>query len=207
MPTRTIALIATLAVSVIVLLLLATSPWKTNQSNQPIIAQVTPTPNPAHTMLSLSPNPLMISSTTPSQASVDVIIDTGSNVAEAVQLQLLYDPSVVTNVKVTPATTFFETTVELLNSVDQQKGTIDLALGIAPGTTGKQGIGTIATITFTALLPTGKTTTFSFTPKRTMVTQTGTQGSVLKSWMGVTLIGKPQTTTSFPVTNPTIPAQ
>lgn len=212
MPNRTIALIIALTISVVALLFIASSPWRAPSPTQPPVVKASPTPNQAFTVFSLSPNPVVVSGSKPTD--VAVMIDTGINVVDTVQFELVYDPSVVTNVTVTPGT-FLPNPAVLLNKVDQQKGTINLAYGISPGDKGKSGTGTIATVTFTAIAQPGKTTPVSFNQSttRTLATQQGITTSVLKSTAGTTIIVRPtgsalQGTGSTDGSSfPTIPAQ
>src|SRR4051812_39480413 len=110
MPRKTLALISGLVLVTVVLFLIA---LKTNNKQ---ITQVNVTPSqvpqqaaapttvPAHAVLALSPNPVSVAPG--STGSVDLTIDTQEHAVTAVQLELKYDPGVISNVKVTPGPLF-----------------------------------------------------------------------------------------------------
>lgn len=171
MPAKTLILIIVLAAAAILLLSFAF-----NQKNIQLPNQTTKVKeSPAHTTLSLSSNPKLLSSS----YTDEVTIDTGANVVTGVQLELSYDPKVLTAVDVTPGT-FFENSNVLIKKVDTVNGRITYALGVALGEKGKSGKGVIASLHF-ALIP-GQTqpvtTTITFLPK-TQVSAQETIESVL----------------------------
>lgn len=130
--------------------------------------------------LAFSPSPLIISPTLiQSPGSLDVVIDTGSKKATAVQLELSYDPKVLTNIELSPGT-FFDNPIELIKTIDADNGRISYAVAISPNGTEKQGKGTVATIKFVANTQVAKATQISFLPK-TLVTAQGVSTSILKS--------------------------
>src|SRR4051794_16083899 len=108
MPRKTLALISGLVIVTVVLFVIAlrsskqaTTPLPVNQ--QPAAQQVTPQ-TPAHSVLTLSPNPVTVGAG--KVGSVDVSIDPSDNQVTAVQLEVAYDPNIITNVKVTPGPLF-----------------------------------------------------------------------------------------------------
>jgi len=186
MPKKTLALISGLVLVTIVLFVIA---LKSNQQSTqtpvtPSTAmQPSPTPSMAHSVLSLSPNPVKVLSG--GLGKVDVVIDTSDNAVTAVQLELSYDPKVVSNVQVLPGT-LFQNAVVLINKNNPTAGRFTYAFGRTPSQTPISGTGTVATISFTAnassqpsqltLLPT------------TLVTARGVKTSVLKSSTGTEII-------------------
>ena len=114
-----------------------------------------------------------------SNASVVVMIDTGVDNVSGVQLAISYDPKVLTNVTITPGT-FFTNPIELQNTVDAAKGTIDYALAIQPNQTTARGQGAVATISYQMVPGATGSTKLSFRPE-TKVTSLGANISVLKS--------------------------
>lgn len=141
----------------------------------------------AETILTISSSPISSRSTisTPSAAttlySTDVIIDTGNNKVTAVQLELSFNKE-LTKVSIKPGS-FFKNPIELLNRVDNQKGTISFALGtgvVRGRIKGVRGKGTVATIYFEEKGTPGKYAQINFLPK-TLVVGAGTARSVLKS--------------------------
>jgi len=147
----------------------------------------------AHTVLSLVPNPVTVA---PGQkGEVDVNIDASTNKVTAVQLELTYDPTVLTNVKVTSGPLFPNPAV-LINKNDTKTGRITYAFGITPNGKTVQGTGSVATISFTARNVSGKQSAITLLPE-TLVTAQGVASSVLKSATGTTVIvGNPPTSNS-----------
>lgn len=175
MSKRTLILIVFLTILTAFFIYLAVS------QNRPQVREtttMTPTkpPVPAYTTLLLSPAVLSLSS--PS-GSLQVLINTGSgaktNAVTAVQLEMQYDPKMLTNVTVTPGT--FLSNV-LPGSADKATGRITYAVGIVPSGSGVSGSGTVATIQFQSLLPKGGSTQLTILPT-SLVTAQGVEKSVL----------------------------
>lgn len=174
MPAKTLILIIVLAVAAILLLSFA---FKQKNIQLPGSQTNTVKESPAHTTLALSSIPKKLLTT----YTDDVTIDTGTNVVTGVQLELTYDPQVLTAVDVTPGT-FFENSNVLIKKVDAANGRITYALGVSLGEKGKSGKGVIASLHF-ALIPGQKlpvATTISFLPK-TQVSAQETIESVLNN--------------------------
>jgi len=198
MSKRTLALIGLLVVLTAALVAIAVSPKQpvTQQTPTPTVMQPSPTP-PAETVISLSPNPLTATGGT---NTIDVLVNTGTNKLTAIQLELSYDPKIISNVSIKPGS-FIEAPFPLLNNIDQANGRISYALGLAPSATAKTGSGVIATISFRAQLPAGQQTEIMVLPK-SLVTAQGVVPSVLKSYTGATIVGSTQSApaTTAPVT-------
>lgn len=111
--------------------------------------------------------------------SLPLMISTGRNAVTAVQVELSFDPQVLTKVTVNPGS-FFNNPIVLLNDVDQQAGKISYALGISPQDNGISGEGVVATINFQTKVAAPTTTSVTFLAK-TLVTAEGVSQSVLKS--------------------------
>lgn len=181
MSKRTLALIIILVVITGVLVALAVTPEKKPVSPP---AAIVPTPtSAAQTALAFSPNPLTIAS--PS-ATVDVVVDTQTNPVTAVQLELSYDPKVITSIDIKPGS-FFTNPAELLKTIDAKEGKISYALGILPSDNPQKGQGVVATITLRTNLKVGQSTQIAFLPK-TLVTASGITTSVLKSASNLTIL-------------------
>lgn len=173
----------------IVLLLLISIPigigffsLKPAEKTAPPIQQI---PSPivnAQTILAFSPSPYTISS---SSGSLNATIATGENMVTAVQLEITYDPKVLSDVTIVPGT-FFENPLQLLKHIDSAKGKITYAFGAAPTAKAQKGSGTMAIITFTTNLAPGEKTDLIFSPK-TLVTAEGVRSSVLKETLGTTI--------------------
>lgn len=168
-PKSTLSLIAVLGIITVALLYIALS-QTTKTPQQSVTNTPTVTTSPAHTMLFLTLAPPSL---------VTVHMDTGSNTVTAVQLELAYDPNVLTNVTVTKGT-FFDQSVELFNKVDARNGRISYAIAIPPTGQPKKGQGIIATISYQRVLGATQQTSISFLPK-SKVTEEGVNPSVLQS--------------------------
>ena len=177
MSKRTLLLI--FALFVITSVLLAVALYK--PMPQPLVPQtITPVQKQpdAQTTLSFSEPSFTISSTSARTYSVPINISTGENKVTAVQLELQYDPKLLTNVEVVPGP-FFTNPIPLLEQIDQTTGRISYAFGVNPAAEGVSGIGVVATITFRALSTAPLQTGIIFLPK-TLVTAERISQSVLK---------------------------
>lgn len=108
-----------------------------------------------------------------------VNIDSGKNSIVGVQLELYYDPSLITNVTVTPLD-FFPQAVEVLKKVDDKNGRISYAITVSPGETAVIGKGQLVKINYTPIGNNGISGVINFLPK-TEVSGEATAGSLLKS--------------------------
>jgi hypothetical protein len=188
MPKKTLALILGLVIVTIVLFIIALRAGEQSQapsSSQQLTVQK-PTPVvPVHTVLQLGPNPLMVGSA--QQGAVSVNINTSDNDVTAVQLELGYDPNIISNVKVTPGP-LFTNPVILIDKNNPTTGRYTYAFGITPNAQPVKGTGVVATITFTTnASAVGKKTQIGLLPT-SLVTARGVAQSVLKSSTGTVLI-------------------
>lgn len=108
-----------------------------------------------------------------------VNIDSGKNSVVGVQLELYYDPSLITNVIVTPLD-FFPQAVEVLKKVDDKNGRISYAITVSPGEAAVNGKGQLVKINYTPIGNNGISGVINFLPK-TEVSGESTSGSLLKS--------------------------
>lgn len=117
--------------------------------------------------------------------TVNIVLDGKSKKVSGVQLEMKFDPQVLSNVKITnPESSFFgaagNATV-LYSDVNTNEGHISYAVGITPLGEERTGIGDIATITFTVKPSvTIKDTSITILPS-SIVTQKGVNTSILKS--------------------------
>jgi hypothetical protein len=100
----------------------------------------------------------------------------------AVQIELTYDPKVLTNVDIKPGP-FFPSPTILLKKIDKVKGRISYALGIGLGQKAVNGNGTVAVLSFTPLLKSG-ITIIAFL-KTSEVTVVGEIPSILTAAHGI----------------------
>ncbi|MBI4089440.1 MAG: hypothetical protein HY424_01875 [Candidatus Levybacteria bacterium] len=146
---------------------------------------ILPTPTPKELVGQTSlifGSPLLSSSAASLSYSLPINIATGTNKVTAVQLELQYDPLILTNISVSPGS-FFQNPVVLLNQIDTKTGRISYAFGINPTDQGVAGQGTVAILNFKAL--TSEKTAIIFLPK-TLVAAEGTTQSVLKTTINAT---------------------
>jgi hypothetical protein len=182
MSRRTLFLIFALFIITVVLLMMAIyQPKAVN-----ITAQITPTPNSpiAQTVLSVGIPSLVTSPAASSSPilqpgvlnySLPIEISTGQNKATAIQLELQFDPLLLTNVEITPGPFFTKPTI-FLNQIDNKTGRISYAFGVA--TAGVRGKGIAANLFFSVRSKVPEKTAIIFLPK-TLVTAEGVSESVL----------------------------
>jgi hypothetical protein len=196
MPRKTLALISGLVLVTVILFAVALRASKTSNNptptpspmNEQTQMQVSPTVSMAHSVLTLSPNPINVAPG--GQGQVTVNIDTSDNSVTAVQLELAYDPNSITNVKVVSGS-LFQNPVVLIDKNNTQTGRYTYAFGITPNHPTIQGTGTVATVTFTAKATSG-TSQLALLPT-SLVTARGITASVLKSASGtIVSIGSAQ---------------
>ena len=171
---RTLALIVVLMLITGGLLYLAI---REEQPSVQVAVIPTPTPSPAHTTLSLLP--ATTASSVSALQSTDIVVHSNMNKITGVQLEISYDPNVLSHVTIT-AGTYFPQPTTLLNTVDKVNGRLSYVLAIGPTSKEASGSGIVATISYTILPTASSSTTLAFLPK-TEVTQQGVLGSVLKA--------------------------
>lgn len=186
MSRKTLALLVSLLTITVVLLGLAlnTSNKKMLQQNPQNTTVESPTPVvPVESVLMMDPNPAFA---TTGVNTVNVNITTGSNEVSAVQLEVKYDPKVLTNVSIVPGTFFDTPQVLPLGVVDAKNGRVSTAIVPASAQGTKVGSGTVAVIKYSVLPGATGTTLLEFMPK-TLVTAKGVEPSVLKAKTGTTI--------------------
>lgn len=184
MPRKTTILIVILALITGVLIFLAIRSDKTQEFVNKTLNNSTPTPiviSPYAT-LSFPTQEIDLSGKIGTQ-SVDVMIDTNSQPVAGVQVELSYDPTILTNMRTSsPITPILGAKpLVLINKVDPTQGRISYAAGITATNGEVNGRGSIVTLSFTVNSAKGvPLTQISFLPK-SMVTSLLTPESVLKS--------------------------
>ncbi len=198
MPKKTLALISGLVVVTIVLFIIALRAGQQSQApSVPPGSQMSqqPTPMvPAHTVLKVGPNPMTVA---PGQVGhADITMDTSDNNVTAVQLEIGYDPRVISNVKVTSGA-LFSNPVVLINKNNPTTGRYTYAFGITPNSSAVKGTGVVATVTFTPLPGSvGKDMQLGLLPS-SLVTARGVAQSVLKSASGTVITVSGSSTKSY----------
>ena len=168
---KTPLLIALLAILTVFLVLIAIAPKKVNVTPPPATEEEAIVP--AETILSMES-----ASSSGSAQSVNVMVDSGANTVTGVQLELSFDPKLITNVTLTPGE-FITNPVELLKNIDYANGRVSYVLGIPIGSEGVQGTGTVAKLSYREVGAQGETVSIKFLPK-TLVASEGFSASALK---------------------------
>lgn len=172
---KTLLLIIVLAIITVGLTALAIMPKQPEIKPQPN-AQITL--SPIQTVLTISSSP--VPQATPSSYTTDVIINTGQSSVSSVQLELAYDPLILTNVDIKPGGFFINPKIELKN-IDKENGRITFALSSLDNQD-SLGQGILAKISFKTLKK-NVSIAIDFLPK-TKVSSRGVSESVLKSTVG-----------------------
>lgn len=176
MPKKTTILIVILAIITGILIFVAIRSDQTQELGKKFTNNVTETPVILRPYASLSfSNSLIDVSKGPVAQKVDIILDTQGESVAGAQVELTYDPNVLTNVALTPIVPgqlLGTNPVVLINSVDKTQGRISYALAISLNDTEKVGKGSIGQLSFTvnkfAGVPSSKV---SFLPKSAVTTQ------------------------------------
>ncbi|HRN96015.1 MAG TPA: hypothetical protein PLD54_01045, partial [Candidatus Levybacteria bacterium] len=146
---------------------------------EPVVLQQ----DPAKTAeIIFSPNEVVLASNT-ATTTVDIIVDTKEYEVDGVQLELMYDPEVLTNVTMTtPEQNFFGgqgNSNNFINEVDPQRGRVSYWFGINPMLTSKQGTGVVAQLSFTLNPQSSATETVIDVLDKSMITEIETNKNVL----------------------------
>lgn len=191
MSKKTLALIAGLTVLTLALVVLALNtgkkaPQTGTENEQAATTDTTPTMSvPASTIVKLSPDPIVFSSTS---ASVNVDIDTAENEVTGAQFEIVYDPAVL-NFSSIRQGDFFQNALILINDVNRTEGRITYALGLTPAgaQNPESGTGTVATVVFTRRSTAPTTGTSPLKIENVMIAAKGVGPSVLKEASGATV--------------------
>lgn len=187
MPKKTAYFVVALVGITIVLLMLAI--YNFNQSNQlPTIQQTKSTsPSYARAILTIDTPQPTVNANGSKVYTATIKINTpatGYNAINAAQLDLSYDPRVLTNVDI-KAGPLMDKPVELLKKIDTQKGTINYDLAASPSKDNLgYVVGNLAVLTFTVNPSAKGTTAINFLPT-TIVTSAGFSQSVLQGAYGM----------------------
>ena len=177
---KTILLITGLCILTVALIVLAVKMNKPMNPSQNKTAS-TPSPTPvAHTTLSFSPNTVALTSIAGTQ-SLDIMINTNGDPVSGIQLELSFDPKVV-SLKTLTQGTFLPNALTLLPAkIDNTNGTATIIFAKTPAQEAKSGSGLAATLTYT-IKPgaTASQTMIKILPK-SEISATGMRESVLKS--------------------------
>lgn len=192
-PGKTLLLIGVLITATVVLLGFALY-MVTKQKSQPAttIVAVSPTPPvPKTAVVSFSPTLLSFPQGSSSSAVIDITTNTGESSITGAQIEVDFDPQVITNVKYVPAdaqnsllglpgayiTLFIDT---------KTPGKIVFANALSASATPVNGTGSVGKISFTVIKGVKPSTILTLGPE-TKVTTTTTQESILKSTTPLTV--------------------
>lgn len=139
--------------------------------------------------------PATITSELGAETSADIMIDSGGSELTAVQVELSYDPSGLSPIRVVQG----DFLTNKLGQPKIQNGKITFTYTVALGEKGKSGSGKLATIIFKSL----KDNTQITFDKGTMVAAHGKSSNVLASATGTTIMSE-NTTFSAPINPPVL---
>lgn len=183
MPKKTTILIIILAIITGILIFVAVRTDQSQEKKVTSVASPTPVIIKPYAMLSFSTKFLDASKGIASQ-KVDIILDTNGKSVAGAQVELTYDPKVLTNVSLTPLVPgqlFGTNPIVLINNVDPSQGRISYAITISPNDTEKIGKASIGLLSFTVnRFANTPATNITFLPKSAVTTQK-TKFSVLES--------------------------
>lgn len=136
----------TILILITAVLIFASVTTKQPTTPEPIATQSTR----QYATLSFSPENLTITPTDTGTQSVDIILDTGGKEVFGAQIELQFDPNVISNIEITkPASSFFgENSTELINKVSSETGLGTYAIVLSASESEKIGKGPIATVKF-----------------------------------------------------------
>lgn len=182
-PLRTLLFVILLGlISALLCLLAIKGLQKTNIANVVVNSEGTLAPE---TTLSISQNPIKVSTPSGSFYESDIIVNTGANKINSSQIELSFDPSVISYIDIRPGP-FFQNPYVSLKNIDLSNGRISYAIGVYPGQEGVSGNDIIATLVYYPSDPKIATrTAINFLPK-TEVTAKGSLKTVLKKSTGAT---------------------
>jgi hypothetical protein len=185
MPKKTTILIVILAIITGVLIYLAVRADRIQLPDENREAQTPPSPVQVTPFATLSfPTLILDASKSQTTQKVDILIDTKGKPVSGTQIELSYDPKVLTNVSLTPPAQnpFFGTNpVLLINSVDKTQGRISYAIGISTSDDEKTGQGSVVTLSFTVNKFAGVPVTQISFLQKSAITTLASQNSVLAS--------------------------
>lgn len=196
MPKKTTILIIVLLIFTAGLIYIAI---RTEQQVPPAIVEETltedeltdliPTINP-QTQISFNPAVLNTANLPSNDYSVDVAVNTNGQAISGIQLELSYDPAILSNLEINPSENnlFGTSPAVLISSVDQDLGRISFAIALG-GLTEEEvsGNGNIATINFNANPNLAASTQISILPKTTVRSLRSTN-SLLQSSLPLNIV-------------------
>lgn len=151
------------------------------------------TPAPKTTTVYFDPQSLDLTTTTASASSVDLVVDTSSDKISGVQVDLYFDPDVITDIAIIPPSdqeSFLGTSAQyrvLINELNLEEGVLSYTVAHNPRVAPVTGIGKIGTVTFSVdrnVLQSSTQITFG---ERSSVSKIGVYDTVLKNTTPLTI--------------------
>lgn len=201
MPKKTTILIVILAIITGVLIFVAVRSDQSLVTDEITGTAARPTPVVTKPFASLSFSPSIIDASKGlATGKVDIILDSKGQKVAGAQVELSYDPNVLTNLSLNPLVPnqlFGSNPTVLISSVDKTQGRISYAITISSNDTEKIGKGSIGSISFTLNKFAGtQATQIAFLSKSAVTTLDPRSGSVLSSSTPLKiLLTAPATTT------------
>lgn len=176
MPKKTTLLIIILAIITGILIFVAMRSDQTQNFTKNLTNTSTPTPVVVKPFASLGfSTPLLDTSKGSPAQKVDIILDSNGKSIAGAQVELSYDPTVLTNLTLTPLVPgqlFGQNPIVLINNIDKTQGRISYALSIAVNDNEKIGKASIGQLSFTVNRFSGvPSTQITFLPKSSVTTQ------------------------------------
>ncbi len=167
---KKIIILLLLLICAVLIYILKNSQQKPNIISNPIPLPLSPTPAlPEESSLSFIPD--TIYALTGQKNEVDIQINSQGKYATGAQLELAYDPAILTDITLTPGTLFPNPNI-LLNNNDEKSGRISYALSLSSNDKPRNFSGTTAIIKFKVRENIIQNqTTIYFLPKTTIISQ------------------------------------
>lgn len=153
------------------LIYIAKNPKKPNTISSPIpVSSFSPTPAiPTESSLSFIPD--TIYALTGKNNKVSIQLNSQGKYPTGAQLELAYDPTILTGITLDPGTLFADPDI-LLNNINERIGRISYALSLSPNKNPSAFSGTVAALNFTIKeYMSQKETTIYFLPKTSILSQ------------------------------------
>lgn len=189
-PGKTLVLIG--ALITLTVLLLGVAIWAGGKNNKSATTTAVPVPTVVKTAsVSFLPANLDLSLPTTSSATVNIVTNTNGSPITGAQVDITYDPTVITNVKLLPpevGSALFGSVGNYITLFSDTKilGKATFAVAINPTGIPVNGAGSIGQISFTVIKNLKPQTQMTF-GAQTKVTAKTTQGSVLNTTTPLTI--------------------
>ncbi len=183
MPKRTITLVVVLTFLTGLLVFLAVQNERRLQTQQDDVVKPSPVvlQQEKTAKLTFTPSEVVVAASGSSQ-TVDLVLDTKQYEVDGVQVELIYDPAVLSNVKIIDPTegAFAQNfSSALLNSVDPNLGRVSYWYGRKLDAPATKGVGTVAQLSFTVNPQASASETMIEILDRSMVTEPEMSENVL----------------------------